>query len=147
MGAFARTHDWLVVTEPRPELDEPLPLDVEEPVSPLEVDDVELPELAVPELVSVDVVPEPLEALLDTLRLASAGSCPLIRVTAISIHMATNSATAPPTTRRRMVRTRASRAVRIKAPRAAGSGTSVRVIGILGVGAGWSGAKQDCRPT
>jgi hypothetical protein len=52
------------------------------------------------------------------LRLASAGSCPLTRVTAISSHAAMNSATVPATTRLRIMRTRARRAWRIDSPSA-----------------------------
>jgi hypothetical protein len=50
-------------------------------------------------------------------RAARAGSCPLTSTTAISNQVATNSAQAPPTTRRRIVRTRNARALRIAAPR------------------------------
>jgi hypothetical protein len=45
-------------------------------------------------------------------RAASAGSCPRTSVTVISSQVARNSATAPPITRRRIVRRRASRACR-----------------------------------
>jgi hypothetical protein len=41
---------------------------------------------------------------------ASAGSWPVTRLTVISTHMARNRAIAPPTTRRRMTRTRSRRA-------------------------------------
>jgi hypothetical protein len=51
-------------------------------------------------------------------RLASAGSLPETRTSVISSQLATNSATAPPTTRRRIVRTRASRECRSACPRA-----------------------------
>jgi hypothetical protein len=50
-------------------------------------------------------------------RAARAGSCPLTSTTAISNQVATNSARPPPTTRRRIVRTRNARALRIAAPR------------------------------
>jgi hypothetical protein len=106
-----------VVTELRPELDEPLE---EPPALP------ELVELVEPVEVRGALAPEPPVdpapfAELEALRLARAGSWPLIRVTAISSHRAANSATAPPTTQRRMVRTRAKRALRIEAPGARGS--------------------------
>jgi hypothetical protein len=52
------------------------------------------------------------------LRLARAGSCPVTRVTAISSHTATNSATPPATIRLRIMLTRARRALRIAAPNA-----------------------------
>jgi hypothetical protein len=44
---------------------------------------------------------------------ASAGSWPVTSITAISSHVATNSATAAVTTRRRIIRTRTYRAFRI----------------------------------
>jgi hypothetical protein len=50
--------------------------------------------------------------------LASAGSCPETSTTVIRSHAATNSATAPPMMRRRIIRARASRASRIARPRA-----------------------------
>jgi hypothetical protein len=51
-------------------------------------------------------------------RLASAGSCPDTSTIVMSSHDATNSATAPPMTRRRITRTRARRAFLIATPRA-----------------------------
>jgi hypothetical protein len=53
----------------------------------------------------------------DALR-ASAGSCPETRTTAIISHAATNSATAPEITRRRILRARAARSPRSAWPRA-----------------------------
>jgi len=46
----------------------------------------------------------------------STGSCPLASVTVISSQVATNSATAPPTTRRRSRRVRAARAILCRDP-------------------------------
>jgi hypothetical protein len=127
-----------VATELRPELDEPL--EVPEPV--------ERRVALVPELV---VELEPLVELepfaeVEELRLARAGSCPLIRVTAISSHRAANSATVPPTTRRRMVRTRARRALRIEAPRARGSVGLEAGIQILVVEFGFDAATARIDP-
>jgi hypothetical protein len=60
---------------------------------------------AVPEEVDVDAaVPDAVDAVVAVLRLlASAGSCPVTRVIVISSHVATNRATAPDTTRRRII--------------------------------------------
>jgi hypothetical protein len=121
----------LLTLEPEP-LPELLPL--EEPEEPsvaldeLLVEPEELP-LLVPEpsVEPEDVVPvEPVVAPVEpvvvaveaaaTLR-ASAGSCPVTSTIAISSQDARNSPTAPPTTRRRIIRTRAARACRISCPR------------------------------
>jgi hypothetical protein len=125
-------HDWLEVTElvlpdpePEPEpvevlvapelvepveSDEPVepddpvvpddPLDPLEPVEPLEV----VAPVAPVELLFVAVA-----AWVTVLR-ASAGSCPVTSTTVMSIHTARNSATDPPITRARTLRTRARRA-------------------------------------
>ena len=50
--------------------------------------------------------------------LASAGSCPDTSTIVISSQVATNSATAPPMMRRRIIRARARRAARAAGPRA-----------------------------
>jgi hypothetical protein len=107
-----------VVTAPTPELDE-LGFDVPAlEVSPLDVSllDVPEPEVSPLDVAAVEVVP--LDVLADCR--ASAGSCPLTSVTAISSHRATNSATEPVTTRRRIIRTRAWRAALSEAPRGEG---------------------------
>jgi hypothetical protein len=61
-------------------------------------------------------------------RLASAGSCPDTSTIVISSHDATNSATAPPTIRRRIIRARASRALLIAWPRARAAGALLSVM-------------------
>jgi hypothetical protein len=125
----ADAHDWLEVTELTPldgdavellvapelvepvESDDPLepvesddPLEPEKPDEPLEatvpVDPVELVELLV-----VAVVADWVTALR-----ASAGSWPVTSTTVMSIHTARNSATDPPITLARILRTRARRA-------------------------------------
>ena len=120
----ADAHDWLEVTELTPL--EPEPVDVlvaPELLEPVEsdelVDPVESEEP--PELVSALTDPlEPLEPLdvvvtagvdawVSVLR-ASAGSWPVTSTTVMSIHTARNSATDPPITRARILRTRARRA-------------------------------------
>jgi hypothetical protein len=97
-------------------LPEPEPVELlvaPEPVEPAEFDDpvdpVEPPVVAVAaepvELVVVAVV-----AAWATVLRASAGSCPVTSTTVMSIHTPRNSATDPPTTRARILRTRARRA-------------------------------------
>jgi hypothetical protein len=105
-----------------PELEVPVELEV--PLVVLEVVGVVLVlELVVGVvLVLVVVEPEPEEpdavvavwAAVVVLRwLASAGSWPVTSVIVINIHVARNRATAPPTTRRRIILVRATRALRI----------------------------------
>jgi hypothetical protein len=102
----------------------PLELELELEVSldcrpETDVDPVPEPELAL-EVVSVDGVE--LDATVAAVeRLASAGSFPDTSAIVISSHEATNSATAPPMMRRRIVAARLSRAARIAAPRARAS--------------------------
>jgi hypothetical protein len=60
--------------------------------------------------------------------LARAGSCPETSTIAISSQAATNSATDPATIRRRMVRTRASRALLSACPRARAASALVSVM-------------------
>jgi hypothetical protein len=118
-----------LLTVPLPEF--PVELELVEPV------DNELDPDAEP--VSVDPVPE-LEPVLDAPveldatvvaaeRFASAGSCPDTSTIVIISHVATNSATAPPTMRRRIMLARRSRAVLIAAPRARASCALLSVIG------------------
>jgi hypothetical protein len=57
------------------------------------------------------------EAVVERWR-ARTGSCPVTRITVMSSQVATNSARAPATTRRRIMRTRAARARLTAAPRA-----------------------------
>jgi hypothetical protein len=98
-----------------------LPLVV--PVLPLVVPvlpAVELPDVLV---VAVELPPEPLPELEEVvvtavvlavaLRAARAGSCPVTSTTAIRSQAATNRASAPEITRRRIIRARARRAWRI----------------------------------
>jgi len=102
-----------------PEL--PLELELEELldcVLELDVDPVD-PEL---EVVTVLVAGVELDAtVVADERLASAGSWPDTSTTVISSHAATNSATAPPTMRRRIMLARLSRAPLIVAARARAS--------------------------
>lgn len=107
-----------LLTVPLPEL--PLELEVVEPLDcELEVDPVSDPELVL-ELVLVAGVE--LDATVDAdERFASAGSWPETSTIVISSHEATNSATAPPMMRRRIMLARLSRAVLIAAPRARAS--------------------------
>jgi hypothetical protein len=91
-------HDCLVVTL-LTALD---PLELFETLEPLEL-------LATLEPVELVEVSEPLETVA-VLCDASAGSWPLTSSTAISAHVARNSATAPVATRRLIVRVRARRA-------------------------------------
>ncbi len=107
------------------EPDEPVePVDPVDPVVPDEPDEPEEPEE--PEVLVTGVWPElPVPELPEVLELAlaatcavvvaceaSAGSRPEISTTAIHTHVATNTATAPAITRRRIVRVRAARASR-----------------------------------
>jgi hypothetical protein len=62
--------------------------------------------------------------------LASAGSCPETSTSVIISHAATNSATAPEITRRRMVRARAARALRSACPRARAAAALVSVMSV-----------------
>jgi hypothetical protein len=94
----------------------------DEPVEPLE------PELLVVAVVVVGfeataVPDDPVEVWL-----ASAGSCPETSTTAIISQAATNSAIAAETTRRRMVRARATRALRSACPRARAAAASLSVM-------------------
>jgi len=97
-----------LLTVPLPEF--PLELELDEPVDcepALELEPDE--ELVLGELDATVLAEE---------RLASAGSCPDTSTIVISSHVATNSATAPPMMRRRIIRARARRALRIAWPRA-----------------------------
>jgi hypothetical protein len=116
-------HDWLEVTpltplEPEPvdelvvpELVEP---ELVEPVEPVELEELavpdESPELVDPVEVAVGVVVVAVVATCVSVLRASAGSCPVTSTTVMSIHIAKNSATEPPITRARILRTRARRA-------------------------------------
>lgn len=79
----ATVHDWREVTELGPALDEPPALE--------------------------DAAGEPGDAALERAWVwcASAGSCPVTSNSVISSQVATNRATIPATTRRRIIRTRA----------------------------------------
>jgi hypothetical protein len=88
----------------------------------LEVDPVE------PELLVVAVGVEATVVALDVF-LASAGSWPETSTSVIISQPATNSATAPEITRRRIFRARAVRAVRSACPRARAAAGLVSVIG------------------
>jgi hypothetical protein len=112
-----------------PELDddeEPLLWSLVDPVDPVEP---LVPE-PVPELVVVvlafeaTVVPDDAAVVC----LASAGSCPETSTIAIINQVATNSATAPEITRRRIVRARAARTLRSACPRARASAASLSVM-------------------
>ena len=124
-GVGARGHDWLEVTA-LPAL-EPAPVDeLVAPELPELVDVVEVPapvavvassELPEPAVSPVAVVVPVSAATLTVVVLrASAGSWPVISTTAINDHTARNRATDPPTTRERIIRTRAWRACRILIP-------------------------------
>jgi hypothetical protein len=97
-------------------------------------------ESAVVVVVVVVVVPDA-AVLADELLAASAGSCPDTSTIEISSHAATNSASDPATIRRRIMRTRASRALLIAWPRARGSCgllsvmVEYLVVGSIGQGA------------
>jgi hypothetical protein len=116
-----RAHDWLVVTL------------LTDPLLELLLDDCELvsdPKLLVsdPELDVVVAGDEDDATVLADERLASAGSCPDTSTTAISSQAATNSATAPPTMRRRIMLARLRRALRIAWPRARAAAGSLSVM-------------------
>jgi hypothetical protein len=111
-------HDWLEVTalaplDPcpvevllAPELVEPVELELVEPV---ELEGVEPAELEVVAPVELEVAAAGLADTVTDLR-ASAGSWPVTSTTVMSSHTAKNSATDPPITRARILRTRAWRA-------------------------------------
>jgi hypothetical protein len=113
---------------PALEPDEPVESEATlDPEDPVELEPA-LEFAAVPVLPLVAVVTVPLlvpspeaTATVDVLR-ASAGSCPETSTTAINSQAARNSATAPATTRRRIVRIRPARAARRASPRARASG-------------------------
>jgi hypothetical protein len=92
----------------------------------------------VPEPDELDVIALPLEdvvavlAALEVVVADSAGSRPVISTSAMKIQTATNSDTAPPITRRRIVRTRAARASREAAARALTASWSVIIVPFLG---------------
>jgi hypothetical protein len=98
-----------VVEELEPVVPEELsPLVSSDPLEPaLSVEPVELVPAVVVVLAAADEV--------DVLR-ASAGSCPVTSTTAITIHTAMNNATDAPSTRPRIVRTRARRSCLILSP-------------------------------
>jgi len=99
-----------LLTVPLPELPLELEVELDEPVE-LEPE----PELEPDE----ELVLGELDAtVLADDCLASAGSCPDTSTIVIRSHAATNSATAPPMMRRRIIRARARRASRIARPRA-----------------------------
>jgi hypothetical protein len=115
-----------------------LPLgDEEEELCELELDGDEL--WVAPESDELDAVPASseelvvvvavlaLDAAADVVVADSAGSRPVISTSAINIHAATNSDTAPVITRRRIVRTRTLRASRAAAARALAPSWSVIV--------------------
>jgi hypothetical protein len=77
------------------------------------------------ELVVTAGVVEVLVLALDVVVADSAGSRPVISTSAMKIQTATNNDTAPVTTRRRIVRTRAVRAWRAEAARALAASWSV----------------------
>jgi hypothetical protein len=123
-------HDWLEVTELSPLEDEP----VELLVAPELVEGVALVEPALAPVVEPLVAPllEPLVAAvaavvawLCVLR-ASAGSWPVTSTMVINIHTARNSATEPPMTRARILRTRARRASLILIPSSLVMAESIR---------------------
>jgi hypothetical protein len=104
---------------------------------PLDDDDVSLDcELVVPVVVAsvvvvvagveATVVAEDEEVAEDFL--ARAGSCPEMSVIAINSQAATNSATDPATIRRRMLRARATRALRSACPRARAASAFLSVM-------------------
>jgi len=122
------------VTEPRPEPEElEGALELEPVPVPVVVVVVAAPDVVVPEVLPeldalvVLVLAAELEALVCRAR---AGSCPVTSSSVISSHVATNSATALATTRRRIIRTRARRACLSEAPRSLGVG--VDVMSVLG---------------
>jgi hypothetical protein len=108
-------HDWLEVTALSPE---PPPLEEVVPEELPVLAELESPlpdELALP-LPEELVLPLPeavVVAWADLVCRARAGSCPVTKTTVISSQVATNSASAPATTRRRIMRTRAILAERI----------------------------------
>jgi hypothetical protein len=109
----------------------PLVWSLAEPVDPLDpVDPPELVDPLDPEPVVVAVWSEATVVPDDAVEvwLASAGSWPETRTIAIISQAATNSATAPEITRRRIVRTRAARALRSACPRARASVASLSVM-------------------
>ena len=130
-----RAHDWPVVrllTDPPLEL--PLVPLVELPLDPV-VEDVlplfwELVEPEVPEvlLVGLEATVVAGDDLLPDDFLASAGSCPETSTSVISSQAATNSASEPAMIRRRMVRTRAIRALLSACPRARAASGLVSVV-------------------
>ncbi len=113
-----RAHDWLEVTG----LTEPEPVELLEPVEPNPVEEL-TPLVPVEELTPLLPSSDPLElvalepdvlgelaatAVLLPVR-DSTGSCPVTSTTAITAHTTMNSATEYPTTRPRILRTRARR--------------------------------------
>jgi hypothetical protein len=121
-------HDWLEVTGLSPLEDEP----VELLVAPELVDAVALVEPAVLPVVvpvvvapAVELVVAAVAAWVCVLR-ASAGSWPVTSTTVITIHTARNSATEPPMTRARILRTRALRASLILMPSSLVMAVSIR---------------------
>ncbi len=105
--------------DPEFESDEDEPLVCELVVEVVAVSDPELVVVAGVELDATVAADE---------RFASAGSFPDTSTIVISSHEATNSATAPATIRRRIIRARASRTLLIAAPRARASWASLSVM-------------------
>jgi hypothetical protein len=126
----------------------PLELSFELELDPDEEPESELVEESlVCELVSdVVAVPDPeLDATVAAEEwLASAGSWPDTSTIVISSHEATNSATAPPTIRRRIVRARLTRVPRMAAPRALAASALVSVM-VKYLVVGRRGAMKQCR--
>jgi hypothetical protein len=107
--------------ELEPETVEPEPLELVVAVVVLGVD-------------ATDVVDDVVDALL-----ASAGSCPEMSTNVIISQAATNSATAPEITRRRILRARAIRSLRSACPRARASA----LVSVIWSCSSWSMFRSD----
>ncbi len=99
-------HDWLEVTALTPSDPDPVEVLVAPELLELVASDAS-PELVEP--VELEMVAAGVAVWVTALR-ASAGSWPVTSTTVMSIHTAKNRATDPPTTRARILRTRAWRA-------------------------------------
>jgi hypothetical protein len=120
-----------LLTPPLLELDPELVLELELAIDvELEPDDPELLVVAVVLGVEATVVAD--EAV-EAFR-ASAGSCPETRTIVIISQAATNSATAPEITRRRIMRARAARSARSAWPRARAASLWSVIGGVMGLG-------------